>query len=166
MFSGVTTYVIAGLALVIVIISGLGYWYFTYSQREIGILKENAARLEQAIQTQTETIQAQQAAHERTNREVVNLQSRLGAAETNRRETESRLRRANLESQARLRRLETEQRINQDTQDMFTQIERITGATTVRPTPPPVTSTNTRPQSNPRPGPQPAPRPPVRSVTP
>jgi biopolymer transport protein ExbB/TolQ len=166
MFSSVTTYVIAGLVIVIMIMGGLSYWYFTYSQEQIGILRENAAKLEQAVQTQTETIRAQQAAHERTNREVVNLQTRLGVAESNRRETESRLRRANLEAQARTSRIQTEQRINQDIQDAFTQFERITGATTpsVRPnTPTPSISPSVN--SN-RSDPQPAPRPPIRSVTP
>lgn len=169
MFSGINTYVMAGLALVIVIISGLSYWYFTYSQREMGILRENAARLEQAVQTQTATIQALEQHARAQAQNLMTLQTDLSGAETTRRNLESRLRRANIQVMARTQAVELERRINQDTVEAFADLERITSSSSSSARPSaaarnsgsteavraaPATSTTTG---------QPPPRPPVRS---
>lgn len=164
MFSGIQSYVIAGLALTLLIVGGMGYWYFSYSQREMATLRENAAKLEQAVQTQQQTIQAQQEAHERSNQLVLQLQNRLSGAERSRRDLEVRLRQQNLESGARTRRQETEREINSIMQGQWSTFERLSGHTPA-PTPP---TTNSPPAATPTPlsGDQPPPRPPVRGPRP
>lgn len=173
MFGGISSYIMMGMLLTILLMAGTGYWYFSYSQREIGVLRENAAKLEQAVQTQQQTIQAQQEAHERSNQEVLNLQNRVSGAERTRRDLEVRLRQQNLEAQARVRRQDTERDVNTQMQSQLQAFERLSGF--VGPTPAATTSTtpatppsNTQPRSS-APGasdPQPPPRPPVRGTTP
>lgn len=158
MLSGITTYIMGGLLLTILLMAGGGYWYFSYSQREIGVLRENAARLEQAVQTQQQAIQAYQQSQARTNQEVLALQQRLSGAERTRRDLEVRLRRQNLESEARVRRHTTEQQINQTFQEQMRAFEQLSGHTSTIP------ATSTAPPTHAHA--QPPPRPPVRSRSP
>lgn len=150
MFNGITTYVILTLVIMIMGITGIGYWYFSHSQREIAVLRQNAARLEQAVQTQQQTIQAHEQAQARTNQQVLDLQTRLSGAERTRRDMELRLRRQNLEAEARVRRAQTEAQINQNFQDQMRSFEQLSGHV-------PVTTSTTTSSD-----PQPPPRPPVR----
>lgn len=151
MFNGITTYVILTLVIMIIGMAGIGYWYFSYSQREIAVLRQNTVRLEQAVQTQQQTIQAHEQAQARTNQQVLDLQARLSGAERTRRDMELRLRRQNLEAEARVRRSQTEAQINQTFQEQMRSFEQLSGHT-------PVTTSTTTPSSDP----QPPPRPPVR----
>lgn len=164
MFSGISSYIMMGMLLTILLMAGAGYWYFTYSQREIGTLRENAAKLELAVQTQQQTIQAQQEAHERSNQEVLNLQSRLSGAERTRRDLEVRLRQQNLEAQARTRRQDTERDINQQMQSQLRAFEQLSGLTAAPVAP--ATSTPTVSSRRAISDPQPPPRPPVRGLAP
>ena len=181
MFGGISSYIMMGMLLTILLMAGAGYWYFSYSQREIGVLRENAAKLEQAVQTQQQTIQAQQEAHERSNQEVLNLQNRVSGAERTRRDLEVRLRQQNLEAQARVRRQDTERDVNTQMQSQLQAFERLSGfvgatptATTPSNTPASSTTTPATPPSNTRSrsaassasDPQPPPRPPVRGTAP
>lgn len=160
MFSHIQSYVIMGLLTAILIMGGAGYVYFRHSQQQIATLTENAAKLEQAVQTQQQTIQAQQEAQARSNELVLQLQGRLTNAERTRRDLEIRLRQQNLEAQARTRRQDTEREINQSLQSQFQMFERLTGHVSASPSPVPATPTRTSGDV------QPPPRPPVRSGTP
>jgi len=157
MFSHIQSYVIVGLVSMLIMLAGASYWYYGHSQSEIHTLRENVVKLEQAVQTQQHTIQAQQEAHERSNREVLLLQNRLSGAERTRRDLEVRMRQQNLEAQARTRRQDTERDINQHMQSQWRSFEQLTGFLT---TPAPSTST---PSVTPT---QPPPRPPVRGSAP
>ncbi len=165
MFSGIQSYVIMALVIMLVIMSGVSYWYFSYSQQQIGTLRENAAKLEQAVQTQQQTIQAQQEAQERSNREVLLLQNRLSGAERTRRDLEVRLRQQNLEAQARTRRQDTERDINQQMQSQWTAFEQLSGFTPTPAASPPAAPTHVR-SNRMSSDPQPPPRPPVRGTPP
>jgi biopolymer transport protein ExbB/TolQ len=159
MFSSITSYILMGMLLTILLMAGGGYWYFSYSQREIGQLRENTARLEQAVKTQQQAIQAYEQAHARTNQEVLALQQRLSGAERTRRDLEVRLRRQNLEAEARVRRQDTEAQINETFQAQMRSLEQLSGLTA--PSVPPAsaqTLVNVPTQSDP----QPPPRPPQR----
>lgn len=149
-FSSVAHYVIMGLIVVIIMLSAGSYWYFSYSQEQISVLTANSVKLEQAVKTQERVIQEQLAAQERTNREVIDLQTRLSGAERTRRELEVRLRRQNLESSARTRRAETEQEINLMFQEQLRAFETLSGTVASNPN-----ATSATPN-------QPPPRPPVR----
>lgn len=157
MFSQIQTYLIVGLLVLITVLGGLGYWYFQHSQQQIATLRENAVKLEQAVQTQQHTIQAQQEAQERSNREVLQLQNRLSGAERTRRDLEVRLRQQNLEHQARTRRQDTETEINTQLQSQWRAFETLTGHVSST-TPPPTTAGVTADH-------QPPPRPPVRGTS-
>ena len=147
-----------GMLLTILLMAGAGYWYFTYSQREMGILRDNAAQLEQAVYAQQRAIQAHEQAQARTNQEVLALQHRLSGAERTRRDLEVRLRRQNLESEARVRRSDTETQINQTFQEQMRTFEQLSGLTPV-----PTTTNNPAPvPASTSSDPQPPPRPPVR----
>jgi septal ring factor EnvC (AmiA/AmiB activator) len=53
---------LAGLLLVVIMVmSGIGYWYYTDTQKTIQILTENNAKLEIAVATNEETINSLQA---------------------------------------------------------------------------------------------------------
>jgi biopolymer transport protein ExbB/TolQ len=173
MFGGISSYIMMGMLLTILLMVGAGYWYFSYSQREIGVLRENAAKLEQAVQTQQQTIQAQQEAHERSNQEVLNLQNRVSGAERTRRDLEVRLRQQNLEAQARVRRQDTERDVNTQMQSQLQAFERLSGfvgatpaaTTSTTPATPP-SNTRSRSSTPSASDPQPPPRPPVRGTAP
>lgn len=159
MFSSIQSYVIMGLVIMLVMVSGASYWYFSHSQQQMGTLRENTAKLEQAVQSQQHTIQAQQDAHERSNQLVMQLQNRLSHAERGRRDLEVRLRQQNLEAGARTRRQEIERDINTLMQGQWQTFERLTGLT---PASPPVPASTPHTQADV----QPPPRPPVRANTP
>lgn len=112
--------------VVILIMIGIGYIYFRYSQGVIADLNASNARLQTAIETQEATIAAQRQAAERQNAENLRLQQGLADADRNRRELEGLIRRRNLEAMARANSQDLEQRINRATVQAFRDIENIT----------------------------------------
>jgi biopolymer transport protein ExbB/TolQ len=159
MFRSITSYVMSGLMVTILILLGVGYWYFTYSQQQMGQLREHAAQLEQAVQTQQHTIHTYQQAQARTNQEVLALQQRLNRAESTRRDLELRLRRQNLEAEARVRRQDTERIMNMTLQEQMRAFEQLSAPASV--------NVNTGSQvANTDAHTQPQPRPPVRRSSP
>jgi cell division protein FtsB len=53
---------LAGLLLVVIMVmSGIGYWYYTDTQARMAVLQENNAKLNIAVQTNEETINSLQA---------------------------------------------------------------------------------------------------------
>ena len=120
-----------GMLLTILLMAGAGYWYFSYSQREIGVLRENAAKLEQAVQTQQQAIQAMEQHAQAQAQNMLTLQTDLAGADSTRRSLEGRLRRANIQLMARTNAGDLERRINQATTEVFTDLERITTSQSV-----------------------------------
>lgn len=153
-----------------------GYLYFKHSQNVIESLVADKARLEGAVATQQETIEAQRSAAERQNQATFALQQQIADAERSRRDLEMILRRRNLETMARNNSADLEQRINRATATIFRDLEILT-APGDRPSRPAGSSDVTQPAtptSQPAPAApsggtslptnfQPPPRPPVRS---
>jgi chromosome segregation ATPase len=53
---------LAGLLLVVIaVMAGIGYWYYTDTQERIAILQENNAKLEIAVQTNEQALESLQA---------------------------------------------------------------------------------------------------------
>lgn len=154
---GVIPWVITIMLLVV----GVAYW--SYSQNQIAQLTTQNAQLTSAVNSQHETIRHLEQHAGRTAMLMENLQSDLNQAERGRRELESRLRRLNLQVMARTDAVDLERRINSATQQVFRDLEQITGGgAPVTTTQPPVMS-----EPVPRTSTQnPPPRPPVRSPAP
>lgn len=147
MFSGIQTKIIlAQVALLLIVLAG-GYWYWTWSQNRIQTLVAQTTQLQSAVNTQQQTIQTLER-HARDTAERMNqLQTDLAGADTRRRDLESRIRRLNLQSMGRSDAADLERRINEQTQEVFTDLER-------------VTTPGARPRTNP--ATPVTPRPPVR----
>lgn len=126
MFAGISSKLMLIQAVVIVLLLGMGYWYYNHSQYRIQQLSEDKAKLETAVQLQTETIVAQQAAAQRQNTESFNLQQNMQQAEITRRELEQRLRRMDLQMRARTNAMDLEQQVNRDISQAFRDIENLT----------------------------------------
>lgn len=112
--------------IVISVLIGIGYFYYSHSQLTIHNLTEANTKLEIAVRTNEETIKEQSAAIQRQNTAQTTLQESLNASELARRNLEIRLRRANLEALARANAVDIERRINQETDKIFRDIEQIT----------------------------------------
>jgi hypothetical protein len=128
-FGSISKYVTwAMMGSLLVIVAGAGL-YYTHTQRELATLRSNEATLRSAVSTQETTIQTFLRASESQNYEISALQTALQNAEQVRRNTEARLRRANLEAMARLDSVDLENRLNRATQLAFEEIVRLTGGT-------------------------------------
>lgn len=149
MFSGIQTKIIlAQVALLLLVFAG-GYWYWSWSQNRISTLVAQTTQLQSAVNTQQQTIQTLEQHARQTAERMNQLQTDLAGADTRRRELENRIRRMNLQALGRSDAADLERRINEQTQQVFTDLENMTvpgGRTPQTPR-----GTNT-----------PAPRPPVR----
>lgn len=62
---------LAGLFLIVIIVmSGIGYWYYTDTQSRMAILHENNAKLETAIEISEQTVTALRETQAQLNREI------------------------------------------------------------------------------------------------
>lgn len=62
---------LAGLFLIVIIVmSGIGYWYYTDTQSRMATLQQNNARLETAIEINEQTIDAMRQSQEELNQEI------------------------------------------------------------------------------------------------
>lgn len=65
---------LAGLLLVVIIVmSGIGYWYYTDTQARMAILQENNAKLEIAVQTNEAALESLQVDYASAQLELTNL---------------------------------------------------------------------------------------------
>jgi Tfp pilus assembly protein PilO len=155
MFSGISWKIIMIQTVLMLLLVGTGYWYWSWSQNRIQSLAAATQQLTTAVQTQDTTIRTLEAHARDQAVRMHELQTDLATADRGRRELEARLRRANLQLMARTDAADLERRINQATQQVFGDLERITTPGATR-TPP--ASTSTTPSAR-----QPPPRPPVRN---
>ena len=108
------------------VIAGLFYWYFTYSQGQIKILQENNAKLTMTIQTQDITIKAQEEFTQKQNKNILELQTGLETATSEKNELTQKLFRIDLDKHARKNPVATEKAINTATVKAFKEIETLT----------------------------------------
>lgn len=155
MFSSIQSKIILVQAGVFLLMLGVGYWYWSWSQDRLQQLAAERAQLQTAVATQQQAITALERHAQESATRVNQLQTDLASADQGRRALEARVRRLNLQMMARSDAADLERRINQATQEVFADLERIT--TPGRPTSP-------APQAAaPRTGrAAPPPRPPVR----
>ena len=71
---------LSGLLLVVIMtMGGIGYWYYTDTQKTIAVLTENNARLEMAVATNEETIKTMAADFAAANEELRRVNSEFAA---------------------------------------------------------------------------------------
>ena len=62
---------LAGLLLIVIaVMGGIGYWYYTDTQARMAVLQENNAKLEIAVQTNEQALESLQADYARVNTEL------------------------------------------------------------------------------------------------
>lgn len=109
-------------------LAGVFYWYFTWSQNELTVLKQDNAKLELAVEQQKQAIASLTAFQIRQNQQVNTLQTNLAKSESGRKLLEEKFLSHDLEYLARNKPALIERRINAATADVFKQIELDTGA--------------------------------------
>lgn len=73
-----------GLSIALLVVCGIGYWYYTDSQKSINILTENNAKLETAAKTNEQTIIFLQTEYTKITEETQRLNNELaGTRRTN-----------------------------------------------------------------------------------
>jgi hypothetical protein len=81
-FSSLEGKIIAALAVVILLLGGLGYWYFSYSQSQISTLTSNNAKLQTSISVDEKTIAAETAFEKIQSNQISSLQQAEQTAST------------------------------------------------------------------------------------
>jgi len=127
MFTGIASKLVVAQLAVILALSGIGYFYFNRTQGTIKALEQDKAKLETAVNVQTETIKSLEGFWLEQQEQIKTLQSSLNDSESRRRNLEIRLRKMNLEAQARANSVDLENRMNTATKRAFSEIESITG---------------------------------------
>ena len=67
------------LLIVIMTMGGIGYWYYTDTQKTIAVLTENNAKLEMAVETNEETIKTMAADFAAANEEIRRVNTEFAA---------------------------------------------------------------------------------------
>jgi len=117
------------MALILCVVLGLGYWYYTDQQARMAILQENNAKLTVAVKTNEETIAVmndhaiQQAA------QIADLQTGLNQATQERKDLEAKFRDRDLAALGRSNARLLEDKMNRATQRVFDDLQVATGGT-------------------------------------
>lgn len=147
--------------VVIMCMTGVGYFYFNHTQARLEQMAKDNQQLEIAVRTQTDAIKAQQEAAQRQNTQITALQTNMARAEMDRRDLEARLRRMDLQSRARTDSAGVEALINRATVQVFRDIEILTAPrdqpvniqsaapVLTTPTAPPAANSNVQPPPRP-----------------
>jgi len=61
------------LIVIIAVMGGIGYWYYTDTQARLAVLQENNAKLEIAVQTNEQALESLQADYAKVNSELANI---------------------------------------------------------------------------------------------
>lgn len=115
------------IGIILLVISGLFYWYYDHSQKTIRQLEANNAKLEVSINEQKNTIDALQKHALNQAQQVVELQTNLNAANDYRATLEKLLREHDLTALARSKPGLIENRMNAATAKIWDDLEALTG---------------------------------------
>lgn len=126
MFSGIQSKIMLVMGVVILLLGAAGYFYWSWSEKEIRTLEKNNAKLEDAVKMQKDTIKALEAASAKQSEEILRLQVNQNTADTNYRNEVNNIYKTDISEMARKNIKEAEDRINADIQRMLNDIELIT----------------------------------------
>jgi prefoldin subunit 5 len=118
----------AALLIVIMAMSGLGYWYYKDTQATIAVLTENNAKLETAVQLNEETISSLQTDYARVNTELTNLNEQYQAIRRQNQLLADKLQKIDLESAAVTNPEAIERAVNNGTENAGRCFELLSGA--------------------------------------
>lgn len=113
-------------ALILALMAGAFYWYFTYSQNKIGTLEQTTAKLTEAIQIQTQALNDQVAFQKQQNIDLADLQRQLQDATIAKSQLESNFLNSDLNALARKNAKALEDQINKATNQALRDIEKLT----------------------------------------
>lgn len=118
----------AALLIVILAMSGLGYWYYKDTQSTIAVLTENNAKLETAVKLNEETITSLQSDYARASTELTTLTEEYTQIRRQNRELASKLAEIDLESAAVSNAAAIERAVNRGTENAGRCFELLSGA--------------------------------------
>ena len=113
-------------ALILALMAGAFYWYFTYSQNKISVLEQNTAKLTQALQIQTQALDDQVAFQKQQNLDLADLQQKLQDATTAKEKIVSEFFNTDLNALARSNSKALETQMNLTTNQTIRDIEKLT----------------------------------------
>lgn len=113
-------------AVAAVLLGGIGYWYFTYTNSEIHTLEANNAQLTAAIQMQNATIKSLQDNARQQALQLTDLQNNLNNADTRERALLNSLNKTNINDLANKDNATASNLLNSTTSDLFRSIEKTT----------------------------------------
>ena len=116
----------AVFALILALMAGAFYWYFTYSQNKISVLEQNTAKLTQALQIQTQALDDQVAFQKQQNLDLADLQQKLQDATTAKEKIVSEFFNTDLNALARSNSKALETQMNLTTNQTLRDIEKLT----------------------------------------
>jgi len=116
------------LIVIVLIMGGIGYWYYQESQSRIETLKEDSARFEVAAETNQSTIDKMNLQAAKNQRRITELSENLQDAEQYNKELRKILQKHNLTILAEEKPGLIEKRINEATNEVFDSIMSDTGA--------------------------------------
>lgn len=114
--------------LIIGLMTGAFYWYFSYSQSQIGTLQQNNAKLSEAVQIQQQTITAQNTYAVQQNSALTDLQTELQSANDSKNQLLQKFATGHFNAAARKDAQALSDKINAATQKALDTLEAITGA--------------------------------------
>ena len=112
--------------LILGLIVGAFYWYFTYSQGEINTLEQNTAKLTEAIQIQQQAMQDQIAFQKQQSQDLTDLQTQLQAANDAKSALENEFINTDIDAEARKNAQALENKMNSDTAAALRALEALT----------------------------------------
>ena len=123
------------MALVLALVLGAFYWYYSNTQERIGVLRENNARLEISVETSEESLKTMQSAMSQINDLNRNLQADLQRAEAYGDDLRAKLREHNLTALAIKKPELLEGKMNGATANLWREIMSSTGNDNSKPLP-------------------------------
>jgi phosphoribosylformimino-5-aminoimidazole carboxamide ribonucleotide (ProFAR) isomerase len=126
----------AAMAVMMMMLCGIFYWYYSDSQERMGVLRENAAKLEAAVQISEASIKMMETDIKRTSELNMQLQGDLQKAEQYGDELRATLQKHNLTMLALKKPAMIEQRMQDATNKIWADIATDTGRVGVQPATP------------------------------
>lgn len=112
----------AMIAMAFVVMLGIGYWYFNWSQNRIAILAADNAKLTMAVQEQQDTIKSMKEFAEKQAKDLTQLQSNLSESEGEKSRLSEQLSKHDLPTMARKKPELLEKKINDASKKVLKEI--------------------------------------------